>query len=128
MNDGNETDEIVSFPVPKKYLTIVIRALANAIDSDTALASSSAAYSGGQAFPWPIEPRDAYRTLTWNEDNMKTLRSRLRAQAAIVLLNLAADRPNERVYFSEIVKKSGRDHSHASADLGVMTKTIKKQF
>ena len=64
----------------------------------------------------------------WNVDNLKNLRGRLRAPAAIQLLNLASARPGERVYFSEIVEKSGRDHSHASADLGVMTKVIKKQF
>jgi hypothetical protein len=41
---------------------------------------------------------------------------------------MAAEKPNERVYFSEVKERSGRDHSHASADLGVMTKVIRKQF
>jgi len=126
MDNRDASDEIVSFPVPKRYLCVVIQALAKAMENNTTAVSLVSAPV--PTLPWPVEPTEGQCTLLWNATNMTNLRGRLRAQAAITLLDLTSERPGERVYFSEVVANSGRDRSHASADLGVMTKVIKKMF
>ena len=126
MDNRDDGDEIVSFPVPKRYLSVVIQALAKAMENNTTAVSPVPATV--PPLPWPVEPTEGQRTLLWNTTNLTNLRTRLRAQGAIALLELTSERPDERVYFSEVVANSGRDRSHASADLGVMTKVIKKMF
>jgi len=44
------------------------------------------------------------------------------------MLNLAAERPNELVSFREVVQESGRGDKQARADLGTLTKAIKRAF
>jgi hypothetical protein len=134
-SDDNRSDDVVNFPVPRKYLSAVIQALARIIEADQKEGESKTmspvapAVSFTPAVPWPTSGQEGPRVpIDWNEESLTTLRKWLNNQAALTLLDMVAERPNERVYVEEVARKVGCTHGQVGAGLGVLTKTIKKMY
>lgn len=114
--DYSPDDEIVNFPVPKRYLSVVIRALADAMrEKDISLPSSST-HPGqtGQG--------------EWTKDEIIRLKHEIRNQTVLLLLNLTCERAGEWVDLSEICKKAGRTQRQAQGDLAGFTQLVKRRF
>jgi len=115
--------DVVYFPVPKRYLQVVIDALAKAMaGSETPPAPPET--------PWPAEEADGPRfEIDWSDvRNMRRLLNELRGEGVNKALELAATRPGEIISTQEIVKASGQERRAIAGQLGAMTKLIKRQF
>jgi hypothetical protein len=113
--DSNE--EIVSVPVPRRHLGVVYAALARAMNADAS--GPPAPLPAGEpvrpSWDWATEPLALER-----------LRDELGASAAFAMMDLTSERPGEWVSFHEIVKRAGRTEGEARADLGTLTKLVRK--
>lgn len=98
----NEDDEIVNFPVPKKYLPVVIQALADAM-------------------------RDIHQK-TWTRVEVSRLKQELHNRTVLLLLDLASERGEAGVDFTEICQRAGRTQREAMGDLAGFTQLIKRRF
>ena len=101
--------EIVSFPVPKRFLPEVVQALAKAMEA----AISQVA---------PI--------VDWTKvDNMRKLRKSLSGPISIKLLDMTAAKPGEMISFEDVYKGTSLSTSQqARSSLGALTKVIKREF
>ncbi len=134
-NMPSNLDDLINFPIPRRYFNVVIQALAQAIEAEAGpVATGSATNSASSADPAvrsatseaghaDAAPIDWTKVVTCRQ-----LRRELRAPGALVMLDLAAGRPNQFVAFQEVVAASGRDSKQARADLGALTKAIKRSF
>lgn len=149
--DSNNSEDVVNFPVPKKYLSATIQALARIIEADQQGGSPQNAKSETSAVPkptpeqevekihleWPDEAGGAttyyYEPngkiyIKWDEAKLRILRKYLHNTAALTLLDMTAEEPNERVYVEDVMQMLGCTHGKVGAGLGVLTKTINKIF
>jgi hypothetical protein len=101
----DEDDEVVNFPVPKRYLPVVILALADAM-RDT----------------------PATRHKEWTKAEIARLKQELHNRTVLILLDLASERGEAGVDFNEIRQKAGRTQREAMGDLAGFTQLIKRQF
>lgn len=123
MNESG--DEMISFPVPKRFFPVVVQALAKAMEADVVVPAIQISEELTQVQDQPSEPI----LIDWtNVENCKNLRREIRYAGALALLDLAAAHPDQLVSFSDVVHKSGRSEKEARADLGALTKAIKRQF
>ena len=80
----------------------------------------------------PVKQKSVFstRSVTWTHmTSLRKLRKVLTDPIALALLNLTAARPGQRVPFSEVLKSAGEsDAARARIALGVLTKTIKREF
>ena len=121
-------DEIVTVPVPKRLLLVVIKAMAEAMEPEgtsltetveATVAEPTAMAKGVEAAP--IDWTDA--------GNMKRLRKGLNSKVAVKLLDMTAARPGVKVPFEEIYKAAGYTETRrAGSSLGSLTKVIKRNF
>jgi hypothetical protein len=63
-----------------------------------------------------------------NVGNCKSLRPALKSAGALTMLSLAAAHPAEWVSFQDVVQASGRNEKQVRADLGALTKAVKRIF
>jgi hypothetical protein len=117
--------EVVNFPVPKRYLSVVIRALAEAMRHDGV--ESGIHYDQGS--PGQQGRHGGSTPIAWaNVENCKALRNSLNHPGALALLDLTAAHPNENLSFEDIVTESKQSKKQVRADLGALTKVIKRLF
>jgi hypothetical protein len=125
----SSSEDIVNFPVPKKYLSALIQALARIIESDQQGSPPQNQGTDGSKLPWPVSEQEAEEIhIDWNEETLSTLRAHLHNVAALTLLDMAADKPNERVYVEEVMLRSDCSHGQVGAGLGVLTRSINKML
>lgn len=118
-------DEVINFPVPKRYLPVVIRALAKAMESDDA----RPAVERDQGLSVPEEQLNGKAVFDWtNVENCKKLRQELHYPGALTMLNLTAASPDEPVSFQDVVIASGRSDIQVRAELGALTKILKRLY
>ena len=119
-------EEIVSFPVPKRFLSVVIQALARALDNE----STTVALDDLTTTKTEVQQEVTNQEIDWTQvSNAKKLRKGLNITIAYALLDLAAEREGHFVPFSEVVAKAGFTSSRsARASLGALTKVIKREF
>ncbi len=126
-NQGS-SDDVVSLPVPKKYLSPMIQALAEMMNAD-GQDHSPQVPTPAPAVPWPTpDGTQATIKIEWDLDKLKSLRQRLNNAAAQTLLDMAAEKPNERIYVEDVAQKLGCSHGQVGAGLGVLTKCINKML
>ena len=126
-------DEIVNFPVPKRLLPVVIKALAQAMEPAVTAPADSARAEVGPPQEAGLEgaaPPAAPSALDWTQlSTMKTLRKGLTLPIALKLLDLTAARPGEWIPFKEIYTAAGfTETRRAGSSLGAFTKIIKREF
>ena len=118
-------DEIINFPVPKRYLPAVVQALAKAMEDDGA---RPAAHHDGGSTP-PQAQNNGAATIDWTSvESFRNLRQRLRYPGVVTLLNLTAARPNEFISYQDVVRASKRADDQVRAELGALTKAIRRQY
>ncbi len=125
MNDNSgANEEMINFPVPRRYFSVVVQALAKAMEAEAAGAGGTGDNTidnGGQD--------NEHVPIDWSKvENCKKLRGEMRYAGALTMLDLAASRPNELVSFADVVQASGRGEKQVRADLGALTKAIKRGF
>lgn len=113
-------DEIVNVPVPRKHLHAVYQALARAMAEEGTTPAELPASPKTSPDQLPIDWGGKDRQL------LAALRQQLTAAAAVAMLDLAAERPVSWITFREVVEHSGRTEGQARADLGTLTKLIRK--
>lgn len=64
----------------------------------------------------------------WTRDMVARLKETLSYPAAVVLLDMAAERPDEEIKFTEVVARSGLPARQVAAELGAMSKLSRKLF
>ena len=111
---GIGADEIVNFPVPRRYLPVVIRALADAMDD------------GVPAPPVPTPHSASYGG--WTREEIRQLKREVQNPTVLALLNLTAERAGEWVSLSEVQEKAGRTRFEARGDLAGFTQLVKRHF
>ena len=104
--------EIVNFPVPKPYLPVVIRALAEAMEAASSPSSRP-----------PLPPSQHNE---WTRDEIRQLKRELRNQMVLLLLTLTAERAGEWVSFDEVREKAGRTLREAMGDLAGFSQFVKR--
>ena len=111
-------DEIISFPVPKRFLPLVIQALAKAMEPAVTVPAETA---GAEHEPQSID---------WTQiSNMKILRKGLKLPIGLNLLDMTAAHPGEWISFKEIYTAAGfTETRRAGSSLGSLTKVIKRDF
>ncbi len=116
-------DEIISFPLPKRFLPLVIQALAKAMES---AATVPVEMAGTQTAGAEHEPQ----SIDWTQiNNMRILRKGLKLPIGLKLLDMTAARPGEWISFKEIYTAAGFTESRpAGSSLGSLTKVIKRDF
>lgn len=133
-----EDDEIVPYPVHKRFLPVVIQAHAKAIaeeaNAPAAIEPLATETTKQQAIPQPID---------WTKvENMRKLRRGLEAQQlrpglkvqiGIAFMDAVAEatleNPPRRVLFEEVYKRSGfTDEAGARSSFGAYTKVIRRVF
>jgi hypothetical protein len=107
-------DDIVSFPVPRKYLAVVIHALADAMEEKT----SPAAQYGDET-----TPRGG-----WTKAKVAILDHELHNATVRTLLGLTADRPGEPIHFGELIAATGKTFPQVRGDLAGFTQLLKRRF
>lgn len=113
-------EEIVNFPVPKRYLPTVIRALANAMEEgSTALPPTS---------PEPPVPPLGEANRGWTKDDVAKLKQLLQNTTVRKLLEMSADAPREWVGFRDLMDAAKRNYGGARGDLAGFTQLIKRNF
>jgi hypothetical protein len=105
------SDEIVNVPVPKKHLGVVYKALAQVLDNGP---SGTGMRSGDPA--------------AWQAEKVAVLKRELRYPGARAAIELSAAQAPEPVSIRDVEAKSGRSQKEVSADLGALTKLLKKLF
>lgn len=120
-NDNMADEEIVSFPVPKRYLPVVIRALAHAMEE------------GEVPLP-PASPEVISVTQKgdgnrgWTKERIAKLKSLVQNQTVRMLLNTAATKPEQWIGFRELMILAGRTYGEARSDLAAFTQLIRRNF
>jgi hypothetical protein len=123
------SDDVVSLPVPKKYLPAVIQALARIIEADQQGVRPQHGNPALPSLPWPTpEPVSEEVWIEWDVEKLRNLRKRLTNLAALTLLDMTAEDPNHRIHVEDVMKKLGCSHGQVGAGLGVLTKCINKML
>lgn len=138
----NRNEEIVSFPVPKRFLSVVVQALAQAMAAEEAAHGPVSAGVASNVIG-PQTDNTTCSTVTdgkhdganspridWTkEENARRLRRRLRLKIALKLLDMTAERAGELVSFAEVSEAAGFETTQqAGSSLGAFTKVIKREF
>jgi hypothetical protein len=115
-------DEIISFPVPKRFLPLVIQALAKAMEPEVTVPAETAGTQAGT--------EHETQSIDWTQiSNMKILRKGLKLPIGLKLLDMTAARPGEWISFKEIYTAAGfTETRRAGSSLGSLTKVIKRDF
>jgi hypothetical protein len=111
----DSSEEIINFPVPKRFLPLVIQCLAKAMEEPSTATSAE-----------PPKPG-----IDWtNPENMRKLRKGLESLTiGLVLMDLTSRRPDQEVAFDAIWKAAGfATGQQARSSLGAFTKVIKRDF
>jgi hypothetical protein len=126
MNETYEFNgEVISFPVPKRYLPVVIRALAEAMDRE----DLQQGIHRTEGDSHQQSPQSKSAQIDWSDvENCRRLRTEMRYPGALAMLNLTAARPGVHVSFQEIVTASKLDREQVRAELGALTKTVRRLF
>lgn len=118
-------DEIINFPVPKRYLPAVVRALAKAMENvdGVPLVQADEGVSPEEG------PQQGKALIDWtNVESCKRFRRELHYPGALAMLDLTAANPTSFVSFQDVVRASGRTDIQVRAELGAMTKVIKRLY
>lgn len=117
----SEAEEIVQVPVPRRYLDVVYRALADAMGSEAVNSDSIA-----------VEPlamaRGQRGHKQWRKSEIQQLRKLIRTATPRALLDLTTERPNERIPLTAVRERAGRTHEQARADLAGLTQLVRRHF
>jgi hypothetical protein len=126
---NNDPDDVVYLPVPRKYLIAVIQALAQISEGEEKMNLPQSTTPATPMVPWPTpeQPVEAVE-ITWDEENLKNLRSKLKNRAALTVLDKASAMPGQPVHVEDIMKELDCTHGQVGAGLGVLTKCIRKMF
>ena len=123
-NRDSEDDDIVSFPVPRKHLGAVVKALADAMSpspAQTAAAAATAPPPHGSGAPYAIVP--------WTKDELRLLKQLLAGRPApLAMFNLAAKRPGQAISFEEIYKSAKVSRESARAAFAGLTQLVRRRF
>lgn len=118
-------DEIISFPVPKRYLPAVVQALAKAMEVD---APQPTIQTHGASTEESDRPNEA-ALIDWTDvHSCKELRREIHHPGILALLDLTAEHPNELVPYKDVVAASGRAEDEVRAGLSALTKAIKRLY
>lgn len=110
---AKDNDEIVHFPVPREYLTDVIRLLARLAESPRASRRM---------------PRDN-GDRPWTKDDLKWLRQLLaNLPIALQLLDFTASLEGDPLTFAELCEATGETRATARGELAKLTSIVKKYF
>ena len=121
-------DEIVTVPVPKRLLPVVIKAMAEAMKTEGT--SVTETVEATVAEPMAVAKGAEAAPIDWTDaGNMKRLRKGLNSKVAVKLLDMTAARPGIKIPFEEIYKAAGYTETRrAGSSLGSMTKILKRDF
>jgi hypothetical protein len=123
-NRDSEDDDIVSFPVPRKHLGAVVKALAEAMSLNPAHAAAAAAVA-----PQPQARSGPYPTVPWTKDELSLLKQLLAGRPApLAMFNLAAKRPGQAISFEEIYKSAKVSRESARAAFAGLTQLVRRRF
>jgi hypothetical protein len=64
----------------------------------------------------------------WTRDMVARLKEAITYPAAVTLLDMAAEQPDEEIKFTEVVARSGVPARQVAAELGAMSKLSRKLF
>lgn len=108
-----EDEEIVQFPVPRRYLAEVIELLARLQHSDRRSRGS---------------PRDN-RERPWTKEELKWLRQLLAERpTALELLDITAALAGDSLTFAELCQSTGARPRKARGELASLTSIVRKHF
>ena len=99
-NEVISSDEVINFPVPKRYLTQMIQALGRIIEADQRGITHEQPPSASPSVPWPDDTTGTEQIhIAWDVVNLTKLRKWLRRHGtALTLLDMAADKPGGKSY------------------------------
>jgi hypothetical protein len=108
-----DDDDIVQFPVPRRYLPQVIKLLARLEESPSA----------------SRRIRRDNRDPLWTKDELKWLRQLLATrQTALDLLDFTASLDGEPLTFAELCEATGESRAAARGELASLTSIVRKYF
>jgi hypothetical protein len=131
-------DEIVQYPVHKRFLPAVVQAHAAAMAEEATIPAIATPLATDTT-----EQRGKPPPIDWTQpDNMKKLRQGLakqklrpglKVQMGVALMDVTAEatlaNPPRRVTFDEVYKRAGfTDDASARSSLGAFTKVIRREF
>jgi hypothetical protein len=120
-------DELINLPVPRKYFTAMVQALARQIDADQPATPGNQPRAETQTVPWPPESRGKEQIyIDWDQDKLSKLRKRLNNSAALTLLEMAADKPGQRISVEDVMSILNCTHGQVGAGLAVLTRSVSK--
>src|SRR4051812_45320109 len=103
--------ELVNVAVPKQYLGDVYQLLGVLVAKDSG--------NNGPKVPWPTDGEEATKNeIDWTDvSNCRKLRKHLKNQAALAMLNLAAEKADQeepKVYLTAVMESANCTHGEAS--------------
>jgi hypothetical protein len=137
MNTMPEDDggEIVQFPVPRRYLPIVVQALANAMNPGAPPAPSDpspAPAVDGHPFgfvPPPTSGGTDLPAIPWTLEDLRALSPIVSARPVLQkLFDLTAAEPDVPISFPDLVEKAEASRGQARAALAGLTQHVRRRF
>lgn len=113
-------DEIVNFPVPKRFLPVVVRALADAMEKGSTLLPP--------ASPEPSASTAGETNKGWTKDDVVKLNMLLQNATVRKLLEMTTAAPQQWVGFKDLMDAAKRSYGEARGDLAGFTQLIKRNF
>jgi hypothetical protein len=117
----NESNEIVHVPVPRQYLDVVYRSIADAMKSDSGNYSDERFKDVGAI-------NQQLSANVWTESEVQRLKKVISNPTPRALLDLTTADVNEVFTFTDVYERAGRTHAQARADLAGFTQKLRKQF
>jgi hypothetical protein len=110
-------NEFVMMPVPIRFVPLVTKTLNDAYSAETPL-----------AVPLVTIPPSATNR-PWTEAEISRLRPKVSHYKAVVAaLDLTSETPGELIRFEQIRERAGLAKGEGAAQLGALTKLVKKEF
>lgn len=127
-----EDDEIVHYPVHKRFLPVVVQAHAAAMEAEITVPVVEMANQQEKLLPIDWTQVETMKTLRRGLTS-QVLRPGLKVQIGIALMDAVAEAtlsdPPRRVLFDEVYKRAGfTDDAPARSSLGAFTKVIRREF
>jgi len=122
-NRDSDDDDIVSFPVPRRHLGAVVKALADAMGPNPAQPAAAPAVQSPQG------SGAQYPTVPWTKEELRLLKQLVAGRPApLAMFNLAAKRPGQAISFEEIYKSAKVSRESARAGFAGLSQLVRRQF
>ena len=122
---AEDEDEVVHVPVPKKYLGVVYRALAEVIPA--AVAGGAVATASGKDGTDASED-DEPGTNGYTEAKIRRLKKHVSNPAVLTAVDAIANAGSDGITFAGLMEATNRPYGGLRADLAGLTKLCKRLF